>query len=137
MKFLRFTIFCVLPVILIISVFPQGRVVDVEISLNGGQNTVLISPDPVEIEVGERLRWRSSGEQGDVIDIEIDQQDGVRGPFPPRNDSENPSRGRYTKNVGSPIVTEAASDQGSWKYTVVWIRGDGRRIPLDPRIIVR
>lgn len=138
MKLVGLGSYFALTLVLAVGAFSQGgRIADVTVSLDGSGNSLDVSPDPVDLELGDRLRWRSSGEQGDMIEIEIDPEGGLPGPFPLRGDTENPQRGRYTKNVGSPIVTEAASDRGSWKYTVVWIRSDGRRIPLDPRIIVR
>jgi len=116
----------------------QGAVAEVHVSFDPAANPPIhLDVDPVVIEAGGRVRWRSTGNRGDQIEIEFDAQGSRRGPFPASGNSENPSRGRYNKNVGSPILTRDASDTGEWKYTVSWTTADGTRYELDPRIIVR
>lgn len=122
------------------SLFSQGPIVDATIFLDGDQSRVVsVTPDPIELGPGDRVRWRTLGADDGTFRIDFEFKSQVRGPFPKESQADNPERGRFIKNVGATIVTEAAQDiRDQWKYEISWTRGDGREAePLDPTVIVR
>ncbi len=123
--------------LVLVSLVGQEVAVDATILLDGSQGVVSVSPEPIEIAPGDRIRWRTSGDGDGTFNIDFGMGSGVRGPFPTRGQGDNPQRGRYTKNVGATIVTEPAVEEGQWKYTITWLREGGQQIVLDPTVIVR
>ena len=126
---------------LIVTLFSQAAPASVTISLNvGGSPEIVLDVDPVTIDLGGQVRWVSVGSRSDTIRIDFLESNGRSGPFPATGAADNPQRGRYTKQVGSPIITLPASedeDRGSWKYNIVWTTADGTVYELDPMVIVR
>lgn len=121
----------------LLAFWSQPAQINISLNTGGGKPVVVVSPNRVTINPGDKVRWVSSGDSRARVEIDFAAASGKRGPFPGGGSSENPQRGRYNKRVGAPILTQGAADRGQWKYTVTWVAANGTRYVLDPMLVVK
>ncbi len=121
---------------------PKPRVQPISVWIKGGH--VFACPDPADINVGDSVEWVfRPDEDGEVIGIEFETRNGLRGPFPKREDDpdHNPSEGVYRKTGKGDVITAPARKTVDsveyWKYTASHRNLQGDVVRLDPIIIVR
>ena len=109
------------------------------------EGRIVADPDPVEVELGGRIRWTVESQKDDQISVAFDAQRGVPGPFAPVG--ETSLRGRYAA-VGPGSIDTGVADQlpvdamgkrleyQEWKYSITWKSGS-RTMTVDPIIRVK
>ncbi len=122
--------------LLISDLASQDRTVPVRITVDSA-GQVQVTPDRLEIVLGDRVQWNITGAPNSLLEIEFALRDGNRGPFGSRNGGDNPSRGRYRTNRGQAIATLQSDREGEFEYSVLVTQQDGSELFLDPVIVVR
>lgn len=114
----------------------QNRTLVIRIALSE-DDQIQVEPDRLEINLGDRVRWETTGARRDEVEIEFAFDQGTRGPFRSRDSSDNPSRGRFRKRAGRDVTSGPSDMRGEFKYSIFWLAANGEMMHLDPVIVVR
>lgn len=111
--------------------------VSITLETSGPSPVIVVSPATAEIQLGDAVKFVSSGEHDAKIEIKFNDEDNEAGPFPIKKNAKDAIRGLLKLSVGNPLVTLGADRKGEFKYVVKWLTADGTEYELDPTIVVR